>query len=130
MHGRGESPPASQEDHRPGPGHRPHGGRGRALRGHSGPDQRGQVRPPRVRQGGAGGAYPALRAGRHPARGRGQDHRELHQGGGAVFQYGIRKRGAGGASFIGPPTRPCAPPTTPGTPGLWGRGWGQQLARY
>ena len=30
---------------------------------------------------------------------RGQDHRELHQGGGAVLQHGIRKRGACGASF-------------------------------
>ena len=48
---------------------------------------------------GAGGAHQALCPGRHPARGRGQDHRELHQGGGEVLQHGIRKRGACGASF-------------------------------
>lgn len=55
----------------------------------SGSDQRGQVRPSRVRQGGAGGTHPALRPGRHPTWGRGQDHRELHQGGGTVREYEI-----------------------------------------
>ena len=42
--------------------------------------------------GGAGGAHPALCPGRHPARGCGQDHRELHQGGGAVLQHGLKAR--------------------------------------
>ena len=58
----------------------------------SGSDQRGQVRPSRVRQGGAGGTHPALRPGRHPTWGRGQDHRELHQGGGAVLQHELMGR--------------------------------------
>ena len=34
-------------------------------------------------KGGAGGPYPALCPGRHSARGRREDHRELYQGGGS-----------------------------------------------
>ena len=37
MYGRGQPAPAAEEDHRPGAGHRPHGGRGRALRGRAQP---------------------------------------------------------------------------------------------
>ena len=46
--------------------------------------------------------HPPLRPGRHPARGRGQDHRELHQGGGAVFQHELtqRKRQPAGLPFF------------------------------
>ena len=45
VHGRGQSAQAAEKDHRSGAGHRPHGGRGRALRGRAFADQRRQERP-------------------------------------------------------------------------------------
>ena len=86
VYGQREPPPAAEEDHRPGAGYRQDGGRGRALRGHPLPHQRGQVRPEQSRPGGAGRAHQALRERRHRARGRGQDHREFYQGGRALRQ--------------------------------------------
>ena len=53
VYGRRQSAPSAQKDHRSGAGHRPHGGRGRPLRGYSCADQRGQIR---AEPGGAGGA--------------------------------------------------------------------------
>ena len=47
-------------------------------------------RAARLRQGGPGRAYQALRPGRHRARRRRQDHRELHKSRRAVFKHGIK----------------------------------------
>ena len=53
----------------------------------SGSDQRGQVRPSRVRQGGAGGTHQPLCPGRNRARRCRADHCQLYQGCGAVRQH-------------------------------------------
>ena len=89
MHGRGQPAQAAEKDHRSGAGHRPHGGRGRALRGRAFADQRRQERPAPRGAGGAGGPYQALRARRHRTRRRGADHRQFYQGRGALRQHEI-----------------------------------------